>query len=123
MAEPKQESLDKMWKYVKGFAKKSGTTMHPTPAVTEVVVKGLAMHMDELGKPSAPVTSARINKQKPNSAAGCAPAMKCRSTNTATACYLCGKTACRSRNISQKATKAGKFTALSQTQPPTKAGH
>ena len=31
MAEPKQESLDKMWKYVKGFAEKSGTVMHPTP--------------------------------------------------------------------------------------------
>ena len=38
MAEPKQESLDKMWKYAKGFAKKSGTTMHPTPTVTEAVV-------------------------------------------------------------------------------------
>ena len=25
MAEPKQESLEKMWKYVKGFAEKSGT--------------------------------------------------------------------------------------------------
>ena len=54
MAEPKQESLDKMWKYVKGFAEKSGTTMHPTPAVTEAVVNGLAMHMDELGKPLSP---------------------------------------------------------------------
>ena len=54
MAEPKQESLDKMWKYVKGFAEKSGTTMHPMPAVTEAVVKGLAMHMDELGKPLCP---------------------------------------------------------------------
>jgi ferredoxin-thioredoxin reductase catalytic chain len=50
MAEPKQESLDKMWKYVKGFAEKSGTTMHPTPAVTEAVVNGLAMHMDEQGR-------------------------------------------------------------------------
>jgi len=55
MAEPKQESLDKMWKYVKGFAEKSGTTMHPTPAVTEAVVNGLAMHMDELGKPLWPL--------------------------------------------------------------------
>ena len=54
MAEPKQASLDKMWKYVKGFAEKSGTTMHPMPAVTEAVVKGLAMHMDELGKPLCP---------------------------------------------------------------------
>ena len=44
MAEPRQESLDKMWKFTKGFAEKSGTTMHPMPAVTEAVVKGLAMH-------------------------------------------------------------------------------
>jgi ferredoxin-thioredoxin reductase catalytic chain len=54
MAEPKQESLDKMWKFAKGFAEKSGTTMHPMPAVTEAVVKGLAMHVDELGKPLCP---------------------------------------------------------------------
>jgi hypothetical protein len=54
MAEPKQDSLDKMWKYVKGFAEKSGTAMHPNPAVTEAVVKGLAMHVDELGKPLCP---------------------------------------------------------------------
>ena len=54
MAEPKQESLDKMWKFVTGFAEKSGTTMHPMPAVTEAVVKGLAMHVDELGKPLCP---------------------------------------------------------------------
>jgi ferredoxin-thioredoxin reductase catalytic chain len=54
MAEPKQASLDKMWKYVNGFAAKSGTTMHPNRAVTESVVKGLAMHVDELGKPLCP---------------------------------------------------------------------
>jgi ferredoxin-thioredoxin reductase catalytic chain len=54
MAEPKKESLDKMWKFVKGFADKSGTTFHPTPAVTESVVNGLAAHVDELGKPLCP---------------------------------------------------------------------
>ena len=54
MAESKQESRDKMWKFVKGFAEKSGTTMHPNPAVTEAVVNGLAMHIDELGKPLCP---------------------------------------------------------------------
>jgi len=43
-----------MWKYVKGFAEKSGTAMHPNPAVTEAVVKGLALHVDELGKPLCP---------------------------------------------------------------------
>ena len=54
MAEPKKESLDKMWKFVKGFADKSGTTFHSTPAVTESVVNGLAAHVDELGKPLCP---------------------------------------------------------------------
>jgi len=28
--------------------------MHPTPTVTEAVVKGLAIHIDELGKPLCP---------------------------------------------------------------------
>jgi len=50
MDRPTKESLDKMWKFVKGFAEKSGTPFHPTPAVTEAVVNGLASHVDELGK-------------------------------------------------------------------------
>ncbi|MGC3974185.1 MAG: ferredoxin-thioredoxin reductase catalytic domain-containing protein [Nitrospira sp.] len=54
MDEPSKESLDKMWKYVKGFAEKSGTAMHPNPAVTNAVVLGLAAHVDELGKPLCP---------------------------------------------------------------------
>jgi ferredoxin-thioredoxin reductase catalytic chain len=39
MAEPTQESLDKIRKFVQGFAEKSGTSMHPNTAVTEAVVK------------------------------------------------------------------------------------
>jgi ferredoxin-thioredoxin reductase catalytic chain len=54
MAEPNKDSLDKMWKFVKGFADKSGTAFHPTPAVTESVVNGLAANVDELGKPLCP---------------------------------------------------------------------
>jgi len=54
MAEPTQESLDKIRKFVQGFAEKSGTAMHPNTAVTEAVVKGLASHIDELGKPLCP---------------------------------------------------------------------
>ena len=54
MDEPRKESLEKMWKFVRGFAEKSGTTFHPTPAVTEAVVKGLAANVDELGKPLCP---------------------------------------------------------------------
>ena len=49
MAEPRQESLDKMWKFIKGFAEKSGTTMHPMPAVTEAVARTEAFRwIDEL---------------------------------------------------------------------------
>ena len=54
MAEPTQESLEKIRKFVQGFAEKSGTMVHPNPAVTEAVVKGLASHIDELGKPLCP---------------------------------------------------------------------
>lgn len=51
---PSKDSLDKMWKFVKGFAEKSGTTFHPTPAVTEAVVNGPAANVDELSKPLCP---------------------------------------------------------------------
>ena len=54
MSEPSEKNLDKMWKYAKGFAEKSGTVFHPNPAVTESVVKGLAANTDELGKPLCP---------------------------------------------------------------------
>lgn len=54
MAEPTAESLEKIKKFVKGYAEKSGTTMHPNPAVTQAVMKGLAVHLDELGKPLCP---------------------------------------------------------------------
>jgi len=54
MDQPTNDSLDKMWKFVKGFAEKSGTTFHLNRAVTEAVVNGLAAHVDELGKPLCP---------------------------------------------------------------------
>lgn len=54
MGIPSKASLDKMWKFVKGYTQKSGTTLHPNPAVTEAVVSGLAAHVDELGKPLCP---------------------------------------------------------------------
>src|SRR5882724_567900 len=52
--EPTKVNVDRMWKFVRTFADKSGTTFHPNPDVTEVVVKGLALHQDELGKPLCP---------------------------------------------------------------------
>jgi ferredoxin-thioredoxin reductase catalytic chain len=51
---PDEQSLERMWKFAKGFAAKSGTTFHPDRSVTEVVIKGLAAHVDELGKPLCP---------------------------------------------------------------------
>jgi ferredoxin-thioredoxin reductase catalytic chain len=54
MPEPSKKNLEKMWKYAKGYAEKSGTVFHPNQAVTEAVVKGLAANVDELGKPLCP---------------------------------------------------------------------
>jgi ferredoxin-thioredoxin reductase catalytic chain len=54
MDEPSEKSLEKMRKFVAGFANKTGTSMHPNPTCTEVVIKGLASHVDEFGKPLCP---------------------------------------------------------------------
>ena len=55
MDDPRKESLEKMVEICAGLCrKKRGTTFHPTPAVTEAVVKGLAANVDELGKPLCP---------------------------------------------------------------------
>ena len=48
------EATAKMWKFVEGFAKKSGSYLHPQRDLTEFLVIGLAMHIDELGKPLCP---------------------------------------------------------------------
>ena len=54
MKEPSEKSVDKMWQFAKKFAEKSGTTFHPNKDVTEVVIKGLAAHVDEFGRPLCP---------------------------------------------------------------------
>ncbi len=51
---PSEESLSRMRKLVDVFCKKSGTTTHPEKEVTELVVLGLARHVDDLGKPLCP---------------------------------------------------------------------
>lgn len=48
------KSLDKMWKFVRGYAAKSGTSLHPQPDITEFLVIGLAKHIDEVGRPLCP---------------------------------------------------------------------
>lgn len=54
MVEPTEKSLDKMKKYASKYWEKTGTSPHPDPGVTEVVLKGLAKHVDELGRPLCP---------------------------------------------------------------------
>ncbi len=53
-AQAKPETLAKMWRYVRKFAEKSGTHLHPHPEITEFLVIGLARHVDELGRPLCP---------------------------------------------------------------------
>lgn len=49
-----QKNLDKMWKFVRNFADKSGTHLHPQEEITEFLVIGLAKHIDEVGRPLCP---------------------------------------------------------------------
>jgi ferredoxin-thioredoxin reductase catalytic chain len=52
--EPSEKSRQRMEKFVANYCEKSGTSTHPDPEVTEVVVKGLAHHVDTLGRPLCP---------------------------------------------------------------------
>jgi ferredoxin-thioredoxin reductase catalytic chain len=54
MAAPTEKSLDRIRKFVKAYCDKSGTATSPHPGVTEAVVDGLAIHLDELGRPLCP---------------------------------------------------------------------
>lgn len=49
-----EESLQRLRRFVEKYCEKSGTTTHPDKDVTEAVVRGLAHHMDTLGKPLCP---------------------------------------------------------------------
>jgi ferredoxin-thioredoxin reductase catalytic chain len=51
---PSEKSLKKVQKFVEHYWEKSGTFPHPDKGVVEVVVNGLAQHLDELGKPLCP---------------------------------------------------------------------
>lgn len=49
-----EESLQRLRRFVEKYCEKSGTNTHPDKDVTEAVVRGLAHHMDTLGKPLCP---------------------------------------------------------------------
>lgn len=52
--EPSEKSLQRMQRFVTNYCEKSGTSTHPDPEVTDAVVKGLAHHVDTLGRPLCP---------------------------------------------------------------------
>lgn len=52
--EPKQETVEKMQKYVQKYREKTGTSAHPLPDVTDAVVTGLAANVEEVGRPLCP---------------------------------------------------------------------
>jgi ferredoxin-thioredoxin reductase catalytic chain len=54
MEQPRQESIDKMWRYAEKFAEKSGTHLHPDRFITEGVILGLAANIDKYGRPICP---------------------------------------------------------------------
>jgi len=54
MDQPSEKNLIKMRKYAEKFAEKSGSYLHPDHTVTDVVVEGLARHIEEVGKPLCP---------------------------------------------------------------------
>ena len=52
--EPTELSLARIRKYVEKYRAKTGTSAHPDPEIPEAVIKGLALHLDQLGKPLCP---------------------------------------------------------------------
>jgi ferredoxin-thioredoxin reductase catalytic chain len=52
--EPTPESKKRISLYVQKYWAKSGTSGHPEPEVTDAVINGLALHLDQLGRPLCP---------------------------------------------------------------------
>ena len=53
-AEARPETIERMWRYTRNFAEKSGTHLHPHPEITEFLVIGLSRHIEQLGRPLCP---------------------------------------------------------------------
>ena len=54
MDQPTSKSLERMKVYTQKYWEKTGTSPHPENSVTEAVINGLALHIDELGRPLCP---------------------------------------------------------------------
>ncbi|MCK6527333.1 ferredoxin:thioredoxin reductase [Myxococcota bacterium] len=61
---PSDRNVEKMWKYARKFAEKTGTHFHPEPEVTEAVVQGLAINIEEVGRPLCPCNFYPDKKQE-----------------------------------------------------------
>jgi ferredoxin-thioredoxin reductase catalytic chain len=62
--QPAEATLAKMRTFVEKYCAKSGTMVHPDPAVTEAVVLGLAHHQETLGKPLCPCRFYKDKKEE-----------------------------------------------------------
>jgi ferredoxin-thioredoxin reductase catalytic chain len=51
---PSERALRWIRDFVEKYREKSGTSLHPNPEVAEAVELGLAVHLDELGRPRCP---------------------------------------------------------------------
>ena len=52
--QPSTENIERMRRFAEHYARKTGTSLHPDPDVTEAVIRGLARHREELGRPLCP---------------------------------------------------------------------
>jgi ferredoxin-thioredoxin reductase catalytic chain len=51
---PSPKTIDRLKRFVDSYTKKSGTTTHPDPSVTEGVLLGLGSHVETIGRPLCP---------------------------------------------------------------------
>lgn len=54
MSKIKPETLAKIQNFANNFAQKSGTVLNPVEGVAPTVMEGLAVHVDEVGRPLCP---------------------------------------------------------------------
>lgn len=52
--ELKPDAIRRVEKLVSIYTQKSGTTTHPDPTITHLVIQGLARNLDKLGRPLCP---------------------------------------------------------------------
>lgn len=120
MGYPTEDSLDKMWRFVKGLRRESGTTFHPNPAVTEVVANGLAAHGDELDELLCPNNFYLDKQAKAKLRRWICACDEMQIYNYCHCLLSCGKTACRLPSIYQRTTRNGRFMDSSPTRLQTR---